>query len=195
MQKEKRKKKKENNKLTFILFFSIIMYRKSILSAYRRNVALATRNNHNESSVVMLSSGIKNQKQTFHSNYLLARHNSYLLRDEFALAAAQPLLINIKYFHSNKGSVRKDPESKAEQTANLLKDQIIHSPPDSQKQAVDSSNQIKSIQSTTEVRLSLWGRIVKELKHYYNGFKLLYFETKIATGLLIHILQGFFIFF
>jgi hypothetical protein len=161
------------------------MYRNSILSAYRRNIALATRQNH-ESSALLFSSGIKYQNR-------LVKPNLYRLRHELVLSATQPLLIDLKHFHSNKGSVRKDPESKAEKTANLLKDQIIQTPTiDVQKQTVDPANLNTIIQQTTEVRLSLWGRIVKELKHYYNGFKLLFFETKIATGLLIHILQGFF---
>lgn len=40
------------------------------------------------------------------------------------------------------------------------------------------------------VRPTLWQRIVKELKHYYDGFKLLGFETKIAFGLLKKVLNG-----
>jgi LETM1 and EF-hand domain-containing protein 1 len=39
-------------------------------------------------------------------------------------------------------------------------------------------------------RPTLWQRIVKELKHYYDGFKLLGFETKIAFGLLKKVLAG-----
>ncbi len=39
-------------------------------------------------------------------------------------------------------------------------------------------------------RLSLWGRIVKELKHYYNGFKLLFLETRIAFRLMKQVLKG-----
>ncbi len=41
-----------------------------------------------------------------------------------------------------------------------------------------------------EPRLTLWQRIVKECKHYYHGFKLLYFETKIAYRLLKQVLNG-----
>lgn len=40
------------------------------------------------------------------------------------------------------------------------------------------------------IRPTLWQRIVKELKHYSDGFKLLYFETKIAYGLLKKVLRG-----
>jgi LETM1 and EF-hand domain-containing protein 1 len=39
-------------------------------------------------------------------------------------------------------------------------------------------------------RPTLWQRIVKELKHYYDGFKLLGFETKIAYGLMKKVLAG-----
>ncbi|CAF3556389.1 unnamed protein product [Rotaria sordida] len=40
-------------------------------------------------------------------------------------------------------------------------------------------------------RKSLWQRIVHELKHYYNGFKLLFIETKIAFRLLRQVLNGY----
>lgn len=39
-------------------------------------------------------------------------------------------------------------------------------------------------------RKSLWQRIVHECKHYYNGFKLLFIETKIAFRLLRQVLNG-----
>ena len=39
-------------------------------------------------------------------------------------------------------------------------------------------------------RKSIWERIVHELKHYYNGFKLLFIETKIAFRLLRQVLNG-----
>ena len=48
----------------------------------------------------------------------------------------------------------------------------------------EESNQL------AEPRLTLWQRIVKECKHYYHGFKLLYFETKIAYRLLKQVLNG-----
>jgi len=54
----------------------------------------------------------------------------------------------------------------------------------------------KTVQSTatkTEIdvpRPSLWDKIVKESKHYYNGFKLLFLESRIAFRLLRHVLQG-----
>ena len=64
----------------------------------------------------------------------------------------------------------------------MLKENIIS--PDVAKPVTDVHK------TQEELRLSLWGRIVKELKHYYNGFKLLYLETKIASRLLLHVLNG-----
>jgi LETM1 and EF-hand domain-containing protein 1 len=45
-------------------------------------------------------------------------------------------------------------------------------------------------ESTVIKRKSLRERIVHELKHYYNGFKLLFIETKIAFRLLRQVLHG-----
>lgn len=40
-------------------------------------------------------------------------------------------------------------------------------------------------------RKSIRERIVHELKHYYNGFKLLFIETKIAFRLFRRVLNGY----
>lgn len=115
----------------------------------------------------------------------------------------------------------KDPESKAEKTANLLKEKIIDiktekllnnatSPtvepslkdkeniqnPLIENQSHLASTSTSSLETNannalqTNTRLTLWQRITKELKHYYDGFKLLYFETKIASSLLKKVLRG-----
>lgn len=145
------------------------MYRKALLSTYRRNITTAYR-----------QSSVKQYPLVIHldNNVLFKQY----LKNERSVAASQSLLIDIKYFHTNNGPVRKDPESKAEQTANMLKENIIS--PDVAKPVTDVHK------TQEELRLSLWGRIVKELKHYYNGFKLLYLETKIASRLLLHVLNG-----
>ncbi len=69
----------------------------------------------------------------------------------------------------------KDAESKVEKASHILK----------------SDKPVSA--SGTEVavpRPSLWDKIVKEVKHYYNGFKLLYLESRIAFRLLKHVLEG-----
>lgn len=134
----------------------------------------------------------------------------------------------------------KDPESKAEQTVNLLKEnildlkkeEVVKKPVSETKttttttttttksvaqaaaevrtevkgaeRVVASAEVDKEEKKTTTtavahdeaakqvdvIRPTLWQRIVKELKHYSDGFKLLYFETKIAYGLLKKVLRG-----
>lgn len=51
-------------------------------------------------------------------------------------------------------------------------------------------NNVDKLNSNKVQRLTLWQRIVKEIKHYSDGFKLLYFETKIAYGLLKKVIRG-----
>ncbi|CAF0840856.1 unnamed protein product [Brachionus calyciflorus] len=101
-------------------------------------------------------------------------------------------------FHTQTQVLFKDPESKAEKTANMIKENIL---PIKERQ-IDESAQSRPIletgtistsQATSQIdvkRPTLWQRIVKELKHYYDGFKLLYFETKIAWGLMKKVLRG-----
>lgn len=40
------------------------------------------------------------------------------------------------------------------------------------------------------VRRSLWQRIVDELRHYYNGFHLLWIDTKVAARMVWRLLHG-----
>lgn len=97
----------------------------------------------------------------------------------------------------------KDPESKAEKMGNILKedqkrneiDDTASSPittTTSKDAKTDSNVSSQTDQKTAvdEQRLTLWQRVVKECKHYYHGFKLLYFETKIASRLLGQVLRG-----
>lgn len=148
------------------------MYRKHVLAICKRNISCITRTYQPN-----LYSGI------YHTQPLriLVEPNRLIISKQcYKLAAAHGLLSDVKHFHTHNSPVRKDPESKAEQTAQMLKEKMI-----------TSDRQVADLQKTPEaVRLSLWGRIVKECKHYYNGFKLLYLETKIALRLLRHVLEG-----
>lgn len=88
--------------------------------------------------------------------------------------------------HSQSG-LYKDAESKVDKTSKLLKDKIMSG------KAEDSAE--KSLQAPVEAKVdvprpTLWQRIVKELRHYYNGFKLLFLETKICYRLLKMVLNG-----
>jgi hypothetical protein len=96
-----------------------------------------------------------------------------------------------------------DDRSKIEKTVNLLKKDKVNE--EKAKQTVSTLlpsttvpivrpdaalTTTTSNKSTIIKRKSFWQRIVHELKHYYNGFKLLFIETKIAFRLLTQVLQG-----
>lgn len=57
-----------------------------------------------------------------------------------------------------------------------------------------SSNSLANPSTSTELtiikRKSIRERFVHECKHYYNGFKLLFIETKIAFRLFRRVLNG-----
>lgn len=41
-----------------------------------------------------------------------------------------------------------------------------------------------------EVKPSLWKRVVDELKHYYNGFRLFFIDIRISSKLMVRLLRG-----
>jgi hypothetical protein len=107
---------------------------------------------------------------------------------------------HIRSFHSS--SILFDDKSKLEKTVDLLKDKVdvekVKPTVQSTITAIPSVPPDTTIPPTTvpigetavAKRKSIWERIVHELKHYYNGFKLLFIETKIAFRLLRQVLNG-----
>lgn len=169
-----------------------------------------------------------------------------------AIESLQPIsavaFTQTRSFRAFTPPLLKDPESKAEKTANLIKENILDLKKDDQQQqkttaklgsdeakskashlssganleqpvaasasaiedklSSDRKSDIQQPQQSQQLpqqtsgpvvveqvvkaveRPTLWQRIVKELKHYSDGFKLLYFETKITYGLLKKVLRG-----
>ncbi|CAF1471626.1 unnamed protein product [Adineta steineri] len=112
--------------------------------------------------------------------------------------------IHIRSFHSS--SILFDDKSKLEKTVDLLKDKVEG---EKVKPTTTTAGTTPipivttgtTISTTTPAttsaadqvvakRKSLGERIIHELKHYYNGFKLLFIETKIAFRLLRQVLNG-----
>ncbi len=104
---------------------------------------------------------------------------------------------DIHSFHSS--SILYNDRSKIEKTVNLLKTDKINE--EKAKQSVSTTTDsivhldasldtTTPAESTVVKRNSIRERLVHELKHYYNGFKLLFIETKIAFRLLRQVLNG-----
>ncbi len=104
---------------------------------------------------------------------------------------------DIHSFHSS--SILYNDRSKIEKTLNLLKTDKINE--EKAKQSVSTTIDSivyldASLDTTTPAesivvkRNSIRERLAHELKHYYNGFKLLFIETKIAFRLLRQVLNG-----
>jgi len=109
---------------------------------------------------------------------------------------------NIRPFHSSS-ILYDDDRSKIEKTVRLLKkDKIDEEKAKQRLTTLSSATLVPALRSdaslipttSTELtiikRKSLLQRIIHELKHYYNGFKLLFIETKIAFRLLREVLNG-----
>lgn len=124
-----------------------------------------------------------------------------------------PIYFGSSLFHSQTSVLRKDPESNAEKMSNLLKENIMKPDEPEKKKPVTTttttttttplaegaSAEVKADEKLAvdtakpkevKPRLTLWQKIVAECKHYYHGFKLLYFETKIAWRLFKQVLNG-----
>ena len=80
---------------------------------------------------------------------------------------------------SKYSSNGEEPSSKVEKTVNAMKDKIKES--ESKSAAV--SDKDKAVVKTV-AKKTLWVRVKDECKHYYNGFKLLFIDTYIASKLL-----------
>jgi hypothetical protein len=103
---------------------------------------------------------------------------------------------DIRSFHSS--SIYHGNGSKVERTVNLLKKDSMNETKG--KLAVlkttlpilhpDVTSSLKSTQLIVIKRKSIGERIVHELKHYYNGSKLLFIETRIAFRLFRRVLNG-----
>ena len=91
--------------------------------------------------------------------------------------------------HTHSRVLLKDPESKAEQTVNLIKEKILKEKESASVNTMQTAAVPVDIEQQQK-RPSLWDRVVKEIQHYYHGFKLLYFETKIAWSLMKKVLRG-----
>ncbi len=95
-------------------------------------------------------------------------------------------------------------QSNAEKAANLLENvgvngrnakHMLLSPKRTSIVPIVHSNTSFTTTSSSTQTISksklIWQRIIHELKHYYNGFKLLFIETKTAFHLLHRILNGY----
>lgn len=115
--------------------------------------------------------------------------------------------MQMRSFHSS--AMLFDDKSKLEKTVDLLKDKVegdkaklstmaaaATTPSVTAATSTSAAAAATTIPATPPAdqvvakRKSLWQRIVHELKHYYNGFKLLFIETKIAFRLLRQVLNG-----
>lgn len=156
---------------------------------------------------------IKSMKKVF---FLLGRTTSIALKPrpfyyhhynstKFSLDTRHSVFLCSTYFRSfHSSAILLDEKSKLEKTVDLLKDKIeetkIKPPPPTIPSPIAVVTPTDSTQITSPPppasapvvakRKSLWERIVHELKHYYNGFKLLFIETKIAFRLLRQVLNG-----
>ncbi|KFD71134.1 hypothetical protein M514_07082 [Trichuris suis] len=79
---------------------------------------------------------------------------------------------------------RQGGKSKVEEMLKSLKEELE----ERDKLQKEYTQMQKNIEM--QKKQSLWQKTVAECQHYYHGFKLLYFDLKVATRLIIRILKG-----
>ena len=139
-------------------------------------------------------------------------YKSYLLSQYTPLACTN-LDIVVRMLHTEgSGGLRKD-ESKVEQTVNVLKSEIEtkkgitkddskdpiglvatlkkKSTPDVAMKVEKSTASSSSVEVTTAPpKKTIVQKVVAELKHYYNGFKLLFIDVNVCRKYIWRVLNG-----
>ena len=81
-------------------------------------------------------------------------------------------------------------DSKVDQQLEILKDEKVKKTDEKAESSLPASQSRISVVKSEKFVIRIWIKIKKELKHYYNGFKLFFFETKISLKLLRKITNG-----
>lgn len=103
--------------------------------------------------------------------------------------------IMIRSFHTSR--ILRKEESKAEQAVKALKSEVEKKEAEKKDLVLEQEpiaaaqkEDIKEVAEAQVPKKTIGQRIVAELKHYYNGFKLLFIDVKVCTKLLWLVLNG-----
>ena len=132
-------------------------------------------------------------------NRIIPSHSASIIADyrNLAVSSFKPdfLTVQCSRFHTSALQLDKEntplrPSSKVEETVIAFKQDLKK---EHEKKALsDGQSTLPSEQvpPVIQVKPSLWTRIVNELKHYYHGFRLLFIDIRISSGLLMRLLKG-----
>lgn len=93
-------------------------------------------------------------------------------------------------------NIEKEEKAKKKAEAQKSEAGVVPGPDIEIKQAVDASslNTGGAASDAVEVKgplhMRAWRRVVKEVKHYYHGFRLLFIDVKICTRYVWGVLHG-----
>jgi len=96
---------------------------------------------------------------------------------------------------------RREPESKAEETLEALKDTVKKTvsaeavdkgviEDEISPQVIEDQHPATDVVITPEKKKSLWARFKAEIVHYYHGFRLLFIDIRVAVRLIWQVLNG-----
>lgn len=91
-------------------------------------------------------------------------------------------------------SKRKEEEQKTNSALEVTEEAKPEQPHIEVEQAKTSTKPVDSVPKVDQVQISLprrvWRKIVKEVKHYYHGFRLLFIDVKICNRYVWGVLNG-----
>ena len=197
---------------------NILGYQSHSHTTASRQDLYSDRNGYHDSRIDLHGSGsIYGNQSSFMWNSRVVSHNRMLQKNfsgitnnftQRSLSTYSPLLatapldahwIVIRSIHTSQ-LLRKE-ESKAEQTVKALKseaeavkkEEVTTQITEPKPVVAEPKPEVPKPTKPTEVapvKKSLWQRVVYEVKHYYNGFKLLFIDFKVCSKLLWQVLNG-----
>ncbi|XP_020788910.1 LETM1 domain-containing protein LETM2, mitochondrial [Boleophthalmus pectinirostris] len=122
-----------------------------------------------------------------HSRYIYPNSNSLGHR---ATLFARSLHSSGAWLQDIKPEDSKPTAASAQDALTTKKDSGIISPPAASPAPTPTAAAVPPPQDRTLVKKSIYHRVVDELKHYYNGFRLLGIDIKIAGRMVWRLLHG-----
>jgi LETM1 and EF-hand domain-containing protein 1, mitochondrial len=133
-------------------------------------------------------------------NRIIPSHSASIITDyrNLAISEFKPDFLKVQSSRFHTSALLLDKENTPLRPSSKVEETIIAFKQDLKKE--HEKKPLSDGQSTTlpseqvppviQVKPSLWTRVVNELKHYYHGFRLLFIDIRISSGLLMRLLQG-----
>lgn len=137
-----------------------------------------------------VSSAVTLRHSRFGSPHCYRGHNSTLLARSLHSSSFSVLLQEIKQEDTKTSPAAAQDASKKDSAAPQAQAQAQPPPAPAPTPTAAAASAVPPVQERAVVKKALYQKIVDELKHYYNGFRLLGIDIKIAGRMVWRLLHG-----